>query len=114
MYLEREKREALLGFSHVYCPDGYNNTCSLKAASLKRGFTMGRVGGTFQGQRKRFGAFDCLGPAHGSPGGHILLMTSSNIAFQLFLLPYRCEATEVKEAKSLYEESVNRFGSLCS
>ena len=35
--------ETLTGLSHVYCPDGFNNTCSLKAASLKIALTVGMV-----------------------------------------------------------------------
>lgn len=34
---------------------------------------------TFQGQGKREGASDHLGPDHGSTGGHIFLMTFANM-----------------------------------
>lgn len=61
--------------------------CFLKAASLKTAFTVGIVGSTFQGQGRRFGAFDCLGPACESPRGHILLRAP----FKPFLLPHKGE-----------------------
>ena len=53
---------------------------SLKAVSLKTAPTVGTVGGrTLQGQRRGWGASDCLGLAHRSTSGHLLSMTSSNV-----------------------------------
>ena len=48
--------------------------CSLMAAFLKMALAVG----TLVHFKDREGASDCLGPAHGSMGGHILFMVSSN------------------------------------
>lgn len=57
-------------------------TYSLKAVSLKFCPQLWLwewwVEGTFQGHGWALGASNCPGPAHGSIGSHIFLMTSSN------------------------------------
>ena len=53
----------------------------LKVVSLKLVPTVGMVGRTYIPRRgERVGAFSCLGLAHGSSGGHILLVISPNSA----------------------------------
>lgn len=71
--------EALVGFSHMYHPDGSGTPCSLKAASLKTVPAVGTVGGTYTPRtREGGGASDCWGPGRRSTRGHVFWMTSSN------------------------------------
>ena len=75
--------ESLTGFSHVYCPDGLNNTLLSQGCIFVLEMTpvMQMVGRTYiprMGEVWGWGAFDCLGPALRSTCSHVLSTTSSN------------------------------------
>lgn len=78
--------QILTGFSHIYCPDGLNNTLlSLRSPFLKQLLVWERwMECTFQGQGMGWGASNSLGPAHGSTSSHDFSMTSSNTVPQCF------------------------------
>ena len=50
---EKFNIEALTGFSHVYHPDGLNNTLLSQGCILETAPTVGTVDRTFQGQARR-------------------------------------------------------------
>lgn len=73
--------EDLTGFSHVYYPDGLNDTLLSQVYVLVMAPTVGRVGSTYIPRTgRRGGASDCPCPTQGSTVGHVLLTTSSNNA----------------------------------
>lgn len=71
--------KASSGFSHLFHPYGLNNTLLSQGYVLE---TAPGTGNTWKNMHSKDrggeGASDCLGPAHGSTGGHVLVMTSSS------------------------------------
>lgn len=65
-------------FSHIYGPDGLNNTLLYKAVSLETAPTVRTEECILQGPGREWGASDCPGPPCGSTSSHILSMTSNN------------------------------------
>lgn len=71
--------EALIGFSHLFNPDGLNHTSLSQGSVLETVPRVAVVGGTYIPRRgEGLGASECLGPACRLTGDCILLMTSSN------------------------------------
>ena len=68
--------ELLTGFSHVYHPDGLNNTLLWRLCLWNRMWEWW-VEYVFQGQRNEWGASDCPDPAEGSIRSFTISITSS-------------------------------------
>lgn len=67
-----------MGFSHVHCPNGLNTTLLSQGCVLGTAPIVGAVGGVvgIPRIREEVRGLDCLGPALGSRGSHVLSMTS--------------------------------------
>ena len=71
--------KALTGFSHIYHPDGLNNTLLSQGCVLENSSSCGNSGWNIQSKDWEEGQEPSIaGPAPWSTRGHILSMTSSN------------------------------------
>ena len=71
--------ETLAGSSHIFSPDGFNNSLLSQGCILENGYSCQYGGWTVHSKDREGGErLHCLGPTCGLTGGHILLKTSSN------------------------------------